>query len=129
MDWSLYSNFVSSEFACKHCGKDGVRPELVAMLQEIRTRLGQPMAISSGYRCTEHPVEANKDKPGEHNDGMAADIICQGGKALDVIHHALDLGVRRIGVHQKGGIMSGRFIHIGIGDLLEARYQKAIWTY
>ena len=128
-DWSIYPNFSEREFACKHSGICLVRHELVDLLQSMRSELKQPIFISSGYRSPSHPVEAMKEKPGEHTHGMAADIICHGQRALVLIEMALRRGVTRLGVHQKGLPMSGRFIHIGLGDQLSNQFQSGIWTY
>jgi hypothetical protein len=97
-------------------------------LQWIRNSLGSPIFISSGYRCVKHPVEQEKDKPGEHTLGMAIDIICYGRRALDIIFHAQRWGIKRIGVHQKGN-PNGRFVHIGIADRYNLEFPAAIWTY
>ena len=103
--------------------------KMIDLLQLIRDQHGKPIFISSGYRCPQHPVEAMKDKPGEHTHGMAVDIICNGFQALDVIKIAQLLGVTRIGVHQKGRA-SDRFIHLGIGEKYLPDFPKnALWTY
>jgi len=106
-----------------------MHPEMVSLLQTIRTLYGKPLFVSSGYRCPQHPVEAMKDKPGEHTHGMAADIICHGEVALQILRHALTLGVTRIGMNQKGRA-SSRFVHLGIADKYTAEFPKqSIWTY
>jgi len=129
INWDTYLNFNESEFACSHCGKCEVRSEIVDIVQEIRTRLDKPMFISSGYRCVAHPVETMKDKPGEHTDGFAVDIIAHGRTALFIVGMALQLGVTRIGLHQKGRA-SGRYVHLGLGDKHDLRYPAgALWTY
>lgn len=126
--WDDYPNFSPKELACKHCGAEGITSEIMDILQTIRTKLGQPVFISSGYRCVKHPVEQEKDKPGEHAYGMAVDIICHGARALQIIEIAQSLGVRRIGVHQKGQT-SGRFVHLGVADKHNLSFPVALWTY
>lgn len=127
-DWSQFENFESSEFACTHCGKCDMHPRLILILQTMRDQLQKPIFISSGYRCAEHPVEAMKDKPGEHTKGLAVDVICHGDTALTLLKMAQNLGVERLGFHQKGRA-SGRFIHLGIGDKFTKEFPRAIWTY
>lgn len=127
IDWSKYPNFSEDEFKCSHTGRCEMREEFIAMLQLLRNHYGKPMFISSGYRDPSHPVEAMKDKPGEHAEGLAADIICYTDNALSLLQHALNLGVTRIGVHQKGR-SSSRFIHLGLGDRFST-YPSGIWTY
>jgi len=128
MDWSAWENWSEKEFACTHCGKCEVLPELVDMLQEIRSKIGKPMFISSGYRCASHPVEVTKDKPGEHTTGFACDVICHGSRAVSLAKLFLDYGVTRIGFHQKG-TPSHRFIHVGLADKHNNRFASAMWTY
>lgn len=128
IDWELYPNFSEQEFACKHTGDCLMKPEFLSVLQSIRDEYGKPMFISSGYRSPSHPVEEQKDRPGEHSYGLAADITVMGMDALELIDIALGKGVRRIGVHQKGR-GSSRFIHLGIGEKFSNNFQGAIWTY
>ncbi len=128
IEWSNYPNFKPEEFACKHCKKEGITAEIMDIMQGIRTDLDSPIFISSGYRCPQHPVEQEKDRPGEHTLGMAIDIICHGGRALKIIQFAQARGVRRIGVHQKGN-PNGRFVHIGIADRHDLSFPVALWTY
>lgn len=128
IDWDKYPNFTADELACKHCKAQGITPEIMDILQSIRSSMEQPVFVSSGYRCVKHPVEQEKDKPGEHTYGMAVDIICHGARALEIIRLAQVQGVKRIGVHQKG-IASGRFVHIGIADRYNLAFPVALWTY
>jgi uncharacterized protein YcbK (DUF882 family) len=128
IDWANYPNFSSKELACKHCGSEGMRPEMMDILQGIRTDMGAPIFLSSGYRCAKHPVEQEKDKPGEHTHGFAVDILCYGIRALKIIQLAQARDVKRIGVHQKGN-PNGRFVHIGIADRYNLAFPVAIWTY
>lgn len=100
----------------------------MGILQGIRMELAAPIFLSSGFRCVKHPVEQEKDRPGEHTYGMAVDILCHGIKALEIIRLAQARGVKRIGVHQKGNA-NGRFVHIGIADRYNLTFPAAIWTY
>ena len=128
INWANYPNFTPNEVACKHCGADGIRPEMMDVLQNIRTQMAKPIFLSSGYRCVKHPVEQEKDKPGEHTHGLAIDIICYGLRALQIIELAQHMGVKRIGVHQKGN-PNGRFVHLGLADKFDLAFPVAIWTY
>ena len=128
INWSRYPNFSEREFACKHTGECKMHPMILDILQSIRHTYGKPMFISSGYRSPLHPIEAQKDKPGEHTLGMAVDILCYGGKAIKLLKLAHEHDIRRIGLHQKGNV-NGRFIHIGIADKFNLAFPEAIWTY
>ena len=59
MIWN-FPNFSPEEFACKHCGKQGISLDLVSKLQQLRTKVDMPLKISSGYRCDDHPIEKKK---------------------------------------------------------------------
>lgn len=128
LDWSKYPNFDSKELACRHCGAEGIMPAMMDVLQGIRDDMQSPIFLSSGYRCPKHPVEQEKDKPGEHTQGLAVDILCHGDRALNIIKFALLRDVKRLGVHQKGNA-NGRYVHIGIADKFSLAYPGAIWTY
>ena len=126
IDWSRYANFSAGEFTCKHCGAEGVQEELVRKLQQLRGLYGKPMVITSGYRCPDHPVERNKDRPGTHALGLAADIAVRGSDAHRLLKIALDLGFTGVGVQQKG---SSRFIHLDIATNDSRFVRPMIWSY
>lgn len=124
IDWGKYPNFKREEFQCQHCKADGVKEDFVAKIQQLRTKYGKPMRITSGYRCPQHPIEAKKATPGAHALGLAADIGVEGGEAYRVLQIAFELGFTGIGVQQKGG---GRFIHLDTrnGELPG----PTVWSY
>lgn len=105
-----------------------MHPVMMDLLQSIRTEYARPMFISSGFRSVKHPVEQEKDKPGEHTLGMAVDILCHGDNALKILKLAQARDIKRIGLHQKGNA-NGRFIHLGIADRFDLSFPVAIWTY
>lgn len=115
--------FVEEEFLCQHCQAEGIQNEITDILDSMREACGFPFVVTSGYRCPEHPIEARKESPGAHAGGYAVDLAVDHGKALQVIKSALDHGIERIGVNQKG---SGRFIHI---DCDPNRFTPAMWSY
>ena len=124
IDWSKYPNFKPEEFLCKHTGKSGIKKELLGKLQELRTRFGKPLKVTSGYRDPTHPIEAKKEAPGPHTTGLAVDLAVQGKDAYVVVGLAMGLGFTGIGVNQKGA--RGRFIHL---DLLKTSLRPTIWSY
>lgn len=105
-----------------------MHPLMMDLLQSIRTEYARPIFISSGFRSIRHPVEQEKEKPGEHTMGMAVDILCHGDNALKILKLAVDRGIRRIGLHQKGNA-NARFMHLGIADKFDLSFPVAIWTY
>ena len=124
IDWSKYPNFRKSEFDCSFTGRNEMKAEFLDILQKIRTLINKPMIITSGYRDKTHPREHHKAKGGTHTLGVAADISVRGADALKLIWIALDCGIQRIGVNQKG---DKRFIHLDIGD--RYGFNVSVWTY
>jgi len=123
IDWRLYPNFSAEEFNCQHCGKNEMQDDFLSRLQALRMKYNKPMRITSGYRCSEHPIEAKKAKPGAHASGCACDVGVEGSDAHRLLRLALELGFTGIGVQQKG---TGRFIHL---DTLEEPPRPNIWSY
>lgn len=128
MDWSKYPNFTEAEFVDHESGECAMNEDFMVILQSIRTKFGKPMIINSGYRSKNHSVERIKPTPGEHTFGMAADISIHGLDALTLIKVAINNGVRRVGVNQKGDT-SQRYIHLGIGDRFFEQFPPGIWSY
>ena len=76
----LTKNFNRDEFRCNcGCGFDDVDPELVDMLQTIRSYVGSPFRISSGCRCKQHNKKVGGVRNSQHILGKAADVHCQIG--------------------------------------------------
>jgi len=98
-------------------------PEFLSKLQALRMAYGAPMRITSGYRCSEHPIEAKKMKPGAHASGCACDVAVDGQQAHQLLKLAFELGFTGIGVNQK---TSGRFIHL---DTLTEAPRPNVWSY
>jgi uncharacterized protein YcbK (DUF882 family) len=68
-----------------------------------------------------HPIEAKKNKPGEHTEGLAIDVAAVGGTPVyELVKHAMDLDCKRIGISRKSN-----FVHLG----LSKDRVTSIWTY
>ena len=67
-------NFKASEFACKHCGQNGIKQEVINLCQKIRDALGVPVRVNSGYRCATHNAAVGGVRGSKHTLGMAADL-------------------------------------------------------
>ena len=127
-DWP-YKKFSKEEMQCK-CGCGGLpRPELMEKLQDLRSLLGFPLVVTSGYRCAKHNEEVSASgKDGPHVRGLAVDIKVSGVDAYRVLRMALDLGFTGIGVKQKTPFT--KFLHLDIvpaGD--KAIPRPAVWSY
>ena len=109
--------FTPDEFKCKHTGMNEIDYKFIEALDRLRYKCEFPFVITSGYRHETHPVEAKKDKPGTHNQGIAADIkVNNGWERYMIIKHATAMGFRGIGVED-------RFVHVDLRDT------EACWTY
>ena len=115
--------FSDEELRCQcGCGQLKFDPIVRNNLNHIREDYGKPMYVTSGYRCEQHPIEARKEKPGEHSTGMCVDIACSGWETAELTQLAIKYGATRIGWNQKGG---SRFIHMG----WSTTFTKGTWTY
>lgn len=110
MHWESHPNFTRDEFACSHSGKCEMDPDFMERLQLLRQYCGFPFVITSGYRDATHPIEAKKDKPGYHAQGIACDIAVFANMAYRVVTAAPRFGFTGIGVSQRSG--QPRFIHL-----------------
>lgn len=70
----MTKHFSRSEFSCKCCGKSKVSNELLAVLELVRSHFGEPVVITSGYRCPEHNKAVGGAPNSKHLLGVAADI-------------------------------------------------------
>ena len=95
-----------------------MEPEFMEKVDELRDRCGFPFVITSGFRSPTHPIEAKKDVPGTHSQGIAADIkITNSAQRYSIIREALKLGFSGIGV-------AGDFVHVDTRGSV-----PVIWTY
>lgn len=106
--------FEMSEFTCNHCGKlpeSGMDRRLLEVLEKLRERLGEPLIVSSGYRC---PIK-NAQTPGAasqsyHLKGMAADVYVRSNRSVYEIRDlAFECGADTACAYPPG---MGEFVHI-----------------
>lgn len=103
--------FVDDEFRCSCCGAlpDGGMDELLlSVLDVLRHKLGVPLVVSSGYRCSQHNADCGGVENSQHVQGNAADVLVPDGINLDYVADlARGLGADGIGRYYKSG-----FVHI-----------------
>ena len=122
---SNWKYFTEDELKCKHTGLCDMDWAFMQTIERVRERCGFPFKVSSAYRSPEHPIEAAKKSPGAHASGKAMDILIKGEQAMTLVRIALEEGIYRIGVAQKGDYNS-RFIHL---DMDISRPSPRIWSY
>lgn len=111
----LTENFRLSEFACRHCGAVSISPgfaELVARLQMLRTKVGKPVNVTSGYRCATHDYSVGTSSVkgrGPHTTGTAADIWWDGSSVDEMARIAKECGFTGVGRYYSQG-----FIHVDL---------------
>ena len=95
-----------------------MKPEFLFKLDALRESCGFPFVITSGYRSPDHPIEAVKEIPGTHAQGIAADIkITNSAHRYTIIREALAHGFTGLGV-------AGDFIHVDTRGTV-----PVIWVY
>ena len=123
--------FTVKEFDCKSLPGSGINinGELVAMLDQLREKLGQPIRITSGFRTEEYNKELQRrgykaSDNSEHLHGYAVDIAVPNQEyEFLLIKYAIEVGFTRIG---KG---NGDFVHLDIGDRAGRKNANRIWGY
>ena len=110
---------------CGHpeCDKRSVNQNTLDMVQYIRNDLKQPMTITSGGRCPNHPNERTKSKAGDHQKQMAVDVAC-GNEELETKLKVLSgrYGATRVA----GGAYCG-FVHLAWTET--DRTDIPTWSY
>lgn len=114
----LSTNFTVKEFACKN-GEDAilVAPQLVMVLQSIRSHFGKAVTINSAYRTPEYNAKIGGAAQSQHCYGTAADIKVSGVTPAKVAAYARSIMPDWGGV----GIYS-TFTHVDV------RESKSDWT-
>lgn len=87
-------------------------------LEAVRTRLGAPIVVSSGYRSPALNAAIGGAQNSDHTRGDAADFICQGFGAPSTIVSALkDSGIQFDQLIEE----FGRWVHISFGPRMRGQ--------
>lgn len=110
---NVSTNFKVKEFACKD-GSDPIfiSPELVEILQKIRTHFGKAVTINSAYRTPSHNKKEGGATHSQHLYGTGADIKVTGVTPKQVAEYAETLLSGRGGI----GIYS-TFTHVDVREV------------
>ena len=112
-------HFTDAELACKCCGVNECKPELLDALEELRTLIGRPITIDSAYRCPAHNKAVGGELHSQHMLGIAADIRVPG-----ISMPALEHFIRQVPAFNGIGRDDSRgFVHA------DTRKNPAQWCY
>lgn len=122
LKWSQITHFVPDEFDSPDQPGTGIlmNIEFMFILDQIRSKVGFPIRISSGFRTPEHNNKVAVVENSAHTYGLAADLVIHGGHERDAILKASFL----FGIHRRG--IGNNFIHL---DLDYTKPQNVTWTY
>lgn len=109
--WENIRYFQKTEFKCKCGGKhcNGYPAEIdmvmVGYADEIRHRLGKPIPVNSGLRCSVHNANEGGVSNSQHLYGTAVDLGCPAGttpaKMAAIAEEVMD-GTGGIGIYSWG---------------------------
>ena len=94
------NHFTLDEFNCQVTGDNRMEWDFLEKLDRLRGGCGFPFVITSGFRHpTEHPIEAAKEVPGTHAQGIAADIkVTSAADRHRIVNVANHIGFNGIGI-------------------------------
>lgn len=111
-----WPDFSPEELACRGTGKLLIVPDAMDKLQALRTKLGRPMIINSGYRSPEHNRNVGGAKGSKHMQGIAFDVRMDNHDPATYIAAALSVGFNGVGTYPRQN-----FVHV------DARPGRASW--
>ena len=115
----LSEHFNSYEFRCGLGRPCACTTILVEFLEQIRQHFGQPITITSAYRCENYNRSIGGAAGSRHSKGQAADIVVKGVSPREVAKYAESIGVLGIGLYETAS--DGYFTHI------DTRDYKSFW--
>jgi len=93
-----------------------MNPDFMDVLQAVRTGLGRPMVVTSGFRCPAHNAAVGGAPGSLHLVGRAADIATSANLAHELV---------RVASSKMAGLgIAATFIHLDNRDGL-----PVLWTY
>lgn len=119
-------HFSDAELECK-CLCGGLPPQdFQDHLEELRVVFGEPMIVTSGYRCPDYNQQVSSTGQDGPHTIAAVDIGISGAKALRLTGLAWQMGWTGIGWNQRG---SSRFVHLDRLPQAGGRPRPWCWSY
>ncbi len=121
----ISKHFSRHEFACKSercCGASApVDGRLILALEEFRAQVGEPLYISSGFRCLTHNRLVGSSDTSQHAKGYAADILCVPNMSISTMASIAE----SIHAFNQGGIgQYPSFLHLDVRLGSPARWKR-----
>lgn len=112
----ISNHFRARELMCPCCGGCMVDAKLLQLLEDIRKIIGEPIHVTSGFRCAKHNSEVRGAKSSQHLFGRAADIWADDTSPEEIYNTACNL------MPGYGGIIKYKtFVHV---DIRENKYRE-----
>lgn len=105
----------------KECDKRSVKQEHLNRIQIARELVGHSLVVTSGGRCNNHPNEAHRTTPADHQKGNGIDIAVTGLTRGNVVDAGIKAGCNAIGVAKT-------FVHLGYREELPEGH-LTMWVY
>ena len=100
-----------------------MEPAFLDLMDQIRDAVGEPLTVTSGYRCPKHNAKVSSTgSNGPHVHGRAIDIKADSNLRYRLVAAALKNGINRIGI-------AGSFVHLDNLSSLDGFPEDRIWTY
>jgi len=117
--------FELHEFRCrcgdKHCNAVPPNDLLLAKLDTLRAKVGQPLKVVSGSRCAKQNAKVGGVKESTHMTGWAADLYCPDSP----LRYALIEACTQTPLFSRIGV-GLRFIHV---DCDPSKAPHVLWVY
>lgn len=97
------------EFECPCCRALRLHPALLEAIQRLRVKIGSPIVIKSGFRCTRHNQDVGGKHGSHHLFGMAVDIRHESWGIDWFVGHAKVAGFKGIQFNPEG-----RYWHLDV---------------
>jgi len=98
-------------------------PSFLDLMDQIRDAVGEPLTVTSGYRCPKHNAKVSSTgSSGPHVHGRAIDIKADSNLRYRLVAAALKNGINRIGI-------ADSFVHLDNLSSLDGFPEDRIWTY
>lgn len=108
-DIAVAEHFSLREFECRCCHCVRLSPVLVVLLEALRAQWGNPIIITSGYRCPPHNKEVGGAARSLHMVGQAADVMVPFSD-----QGAVEAFARRLGFAQVIPYGRRNFMHLAV---------------